>query len=267
MAAQGKKLAGKVAIITGSSSGIGAGIATVFAKEGANVSLTGRNEEELKKVAKECEKLGAKTVLTVGDISKPETRASIVKNTVDKLGKIDILVNNAGVIKPCSFNVGTLDDFDFIFNINVKAVFHLMSLCVPHLTKTKGNIVNISSVGGLVPTPTGQGFTAYVMTKAAVDMLTKNAAAEMAPSHIRVNAVSPGLVMTNLARETSHLVQDKAALEKMLAQHSALHAMNRPGTPEEIAKSVLFLASDDATFTTGVNLVADGGYCIKREIH
>ena len=249
-----------VAIVTGSSSGIGAGIAVLFAKEGANLSLSGRNKEELDKVAKECEKYGAKTVCTVGDITKPELRETIVKNTVDKLSKIDVLVNNAGVYKKTELDGWNLENYDLVMDCNLKAVFHLTTLCVPHLTKTKGNIINISSVASILG---GGRSTVYCMSKAALDMFTKCSAAELAKHNIRVNSVNPGLIYTNIFRtEMPNATPDE--VKKLFSPSEKNHALGRAGTIDEIAKPTLFLASEDSSFMTGsINLV-DGGMAIYR---
>jgi len=254
------KLKGKVAIVTGSSSGIGAGIAVLFAKEGANLSLTGRNKDQLEKVAKECEKYGAKTVCTIGDISKVEVRESIVKNTVDKLNKVDVLVNNAGVYKKTELDEWNLQNYDLVMETNLKAVFHLTTLCVPHLTKTKGNIVNISSVAS---TLSNGRSTVYAMSKAALDMFTKCSAAELAKHNIRVNSVNPGLIYTNVFRtEMPNATPDE--IKKLFTPFEKNHALGRAGTIDEIAKPTLFLASEDSSFMTGTITLVDGGWAIYR---
>jgi len=175
MASGNKVLKGKVAIITGSSSGFGEDFAKTFAKEGANVSLTGRNKEALEKVAAECKALGAEVAVTVGEIASEDVRNEIIKNTVDKFGKIDILVNNAGLgsSTPVKIEECNLELLDRVLDVNLKSVYSLIAHATPHLIKTKGNIINISSVAGLQPYV---GASAYNISKAALDMLTKCAA-------------------------------------------------------------------------------------------
>jgi len=251
-----KKLEGKVAIITGSSSGLGEDFALLFAKHGANISLTGRNEAALQKVAAECKKLGVKAIHTAGDISSDVLLKKLVNNTLTSFGKIDILVNNAGLIAPTGDILDlNYEGFDTMHSVNLRSIYHLSGLCAPHLVKTKGNIVNISSAAGLKVSP---GAMAYCVSKAGLDMLTRCLAAELAPHQVRVNGVNPGLFKTNFLRES-----DEATREKMYEMFTSMHALGRCGEPEELANFVLFLASDDASFMTGINCPVDGGIMIK----
>ncbi|XP_046548626.1 uncharacterized oxidoreductase SSP0419-like isoform X2 [Haliotis rubra] len=180
-------LRGKVALVTGSSSGIGAGIATVLAREGAKLSLTGRNEKNLEEVAKNCKTEASDDVLTnVGDITQDAFRKTVVEATRKKFGKIDILVNNAGITGISPLQSTTKELYDSVMAINVEAPLFLTQLVAPYLIETKGCVVNISSCGTSTIVP---GFGIYVMSKAALDTYTRYLAHEMVSHGVRVNAV------------------------------------------------------------------------------
>jgi len=253
-----KRFDGKVVIITGSSSGIGADVAVRFAKGGAAVSLTGRDNDALNKVAAECQATGAKVVTTVGDITLDETRSNIVKNTIDAWGKIDILINNAGMGGVTTILHPNHDQFDQIINVNVRSVYRLTTEVAPYLIKTKGNIVNISSV---LSRRTDYYFSAYCMSKAAIDMFTMNAAEELAPYQVRVNAVNPAVFETQIFQRSLKLKAEEVA--KHFDQTRDAHALGRNGRLDELSNLILFLASDEASFVTGSHMLIDGGLCIK----
>lgn len=181
---------GKVVLITGASSGIGEGTAKYLAKLGANLVLTGRNVDNLNKVGAACESVNnKKPLLLVADVTKVEDNKKVIEEIISKYGKLDVLVNNAGIIGNGSIEDTSLEQYDEIMNTNVRAVYHLTMLAVPHLVQSKGNIVNLSSVAGNRSFP---GILAYGMSKAAIDQFTKCIALELAPKQVRVNAVNPG---------------------------------------------------------------------------
>ncbi|XP_067002315.2 3-oxoacyl-[acyl-carrier-protein] reductase FabG [Anabrus simplex] len=246
---------GKVVLITGASSGIGAATAVYFSKLGASLSLTGRNLENLKKVADECEtsKDVPKPYLQIADLYSETDTKNIIEGTIEHFGRLDVLVNNAGILETGSIENTSLEQYDRIFNCNVRPVFHLTMLAIPHLTKTKGNIVNVSSVNGL---RAFAGVLPYNMSKAAVDHLTRCVALEVASKQIRVNSVNPGVILTELQKRGG---LDQEAYAKFLERSKETHALGRPGNPEEVARAIAFLASDDASFITGANLPVDGG--------
>lgn len=245
---------GKVVLITGASSGIGAATAIQFAKSGAKLSLTGRNKENLLKTVSECEKVsGDKPFITLGDISVESNTENVLKSTVDHFGQLDVLVNVAGMMEIGSIENTSVEQFDRVFNVNVRAVYHLTMLAVPHLVRTRGNIVNICSLTGVRSFP---GALSYGMSKAAVDQFTKCVALELANKQVRVNCVSPGLIVTELHRRAG---MDEERYQTLLEKSKLTHALGRPGLPEEVANAILFLASDGASFLTGVNLSVDGG--------
>ena len=181
--------AGKVVLLTGGSSGIGKRTAEKFAQLGASVSLNGRNKENLEKVANGCE--GQKPFIVAGDITNPEDTKRVLEETIKKFGKLDVLVNNAGIIETGTIENTSLEQYDRIMNTNIKSIYHLTMLAVPHLIKTEGNIVNISSVNGIRSFP---GVLAYNLSKAAVDQFTRCVALELAAKKVRVNSVNPGKI-------------------------------------------------------------------------
>lgn len=245
---------GKVVLITGASSGIGAATAITFAKSGAFLSLTGRNNDNLQKVSLECEKIGKhKPLLVIGDLSNESDTKNILETTVKHYDKLDVLVNNAGIIEFGTIENTSLDQYDKVFNTNVRSIYHLTMLAVPHLIKTKGNIVNVSSVNGIRSFP---GILAYNMSKSALDQFTKCVALELAPKQVRVNSVNPGVIITELQKRGGI---DEEAYKKFLERSKETHALGRPGNPQEVADAVSYLASENASFITGVNLCVDGG--------
>jgi len=249
-------LSGKVALITGASSGIGAATAILFTKLGANVSITGRNVENLQKTADSCQQVEngqKKPLLIQADLQSESDTSTLVSKTVAEFGKLDILVNNAGVLEMGTVENTSLEQYDRVMNVNVRAIYHLTMLATPELIKTEGNIVNISSVNGIRSFP---GVLAYNISKAAVDQLTRCVALELAPKKVRVNSVNPGVVITDLQKRGG--LSDEA-YANFLERSKQTHALGRPGEPEEVAKAIAFLASDDASFSTGVSLPVDGG--------
>ncbi|GFR01899.1 3-oxoacyl-[acyl-carrier-protein] reductase FabG [Trichonephila clavata] len=250
------KLAEKVALITGASSGIGAGTAELFASLGCKLCLTGRNSQNLDKVIENCKKPVSRLDIfkVLGDISKEEDVKIILESTINHFGKLDILVNNAGILLSGSVESGSLKTYDEVMNINVRSVLLLSQLAIPHLKKTKGNIVNVSSIAGLRSFP---GIAAYCMSKAAIDQLTRCTALELASDGVRVNAVNPGVIVTEVHKRGGMSEENYA---KFLEHSKQTHALGRPGTVEEVAQAIAFFASDaTASFITGVTMPVDGG--------
>ncbi len=240
-----EKIENKVALITGGSEGIGFGIAKAFVEAGAKVAITGRDTNKLE-AAKE--KLGGKILTISGDITQVELCAITLDTVLGEFGELDILVNNAGVgiYKPVSKT--TIQDFDLLFNTNVRGLFALTQAAIPELKKTRGNIINIGSVLGMRGMPV---YSVYSASKAAVIMLTQLWAKELAPD-VRVNSISPGGVDTPL--------YDKAFGEKkqqVLESISGHHLMKRVGQPDEIGRMALYVATEN--WITGSNFVVDGG--------
>lgn len=247
-------LSGKVALVTGASSGIGAGTAILFAKLGAKLALNGRNEENLTKVSKACEEAGqCQPLLLLGDLTNEATVKKVVEDTVNHYGQLDVLVNSAGILHMGTIETTTMEHYDQLMNINVRSVYYLTQLAVPHLIKTKGSIVNVSSVSGQRSFP---WITTYCMSKAALDHFTRCLALDLAPKKVRVNAVSPGVIVTEIHKRAGLSEEDYA---KFLERCKKTHALGRAGDVNEVAQAIAFLASDAASFITGVTLSVDGG--------
>jgi NAD(P)-dependent dehydrogenase (short-subunit alcohol dehydrogenase family) len=243
----------KVAIVTGASSGIGRATALEFAKNGIAVVGVGRNESELDSLSSAMRDAGGSVKSVSADVTDPSQIDRIVSETMGHFDRMDILVNAAGILKGGNIENTTLDEWDLMMDINVRTVFNLMQKCVPFLEKTKGNVVNVSSVTGLRSFP---NVLAYCVSKAAVDQLTRCSALELAPKGIRVNAVNPGVVVTNLHRRGG---MDEEAYQMFLANAGNTHPIGRAGEASEVAKLIAFLASDDAQWITGGTYSIDGG--------
>jgi len=243
-------LENKVAIVTGASSGIGRATARLFACHGAKVALVGRNQTALDETRSALVREG---ITVPADVTVEKDCEKIVHEAIAKFGRLDILVNAAGIIANGTIENTTLQQWDDMFKINVRSVFYLMHLAIPHLIETKGNIVNVSSVNGQRSFP---NVLAYCSSKAALDHLTRCAALEVASKGVRVNAVCPGVTITQLHRRGG---MDEAAYQKFLEHSKETHPLGRVGNAEEIAEMVLFLASPRANWITGVTYLVDGG--------
>ncbi len=246
-------MTGKVAIITGASSGIGRATAQLFVENGANVVAVGRNEKELNSLRDETQGAPGKLKLHLSDIRETSQVERLIIYTTENFGQIDVLVNAAGIILNGTIEDTTLDDWDKMMNINLRSVFYLMQKCVPHLEKTKGSIVNVSSVAGTRAFP---NVLAYCVSKAAVDQLTRCAALELAAKGIRVNAVNPGVVVTNLHKRGGMTDEN---YESFLDNSKRTHPLGRVGEAREVADLIHFLASEKAGWITGATYAIDGG--------
>ncbi|XP_004529530.1 uncharacterized protein LOC101450070 [Ceratitis capitata] len=246
-------LAGKVVIVTGASSGIGAATAVEFAKQGAKVVLVGRNETNLKATEVSCKAANNKAELLpiIADVTVDAER--IIKTTVEKFGKLDVLVNNAGYGEAGNILDIDVDQFDRVMNTNLRSVFLLTKLAAPHLIKTQGSIVNVSSVAGLRSFP---GVSVYCTSKAALDQFTRCIALDLAPHKVRVNVVNPGVIITDFQRRLGMTEEEYA---QYLVRCKETHALGRVGEAKEVADAILFLASDKSSFITGASLPIDGG--------
>jgi NAD(P)-dependent dehydrogenase (short-subunit alcohol dehydrogenase family) len=253
------KLKDKVAIITGGSSGIGKATALLFAKEGAKVVITGRTEKTLKETVEEAKKEGLTIDYIVSDVSKEEDCKKAVDYTISKYGRIDILFNNAGVLPLGITHETSVEDWDNVFNINVKGTFLMSKYTIPHMLKQgKGCIVNNSSVLGLKAIP---GAAAYNASKGAITQLTRSMSLEYADKGIRVNGICPGTIWTPMVEGLLNEVPTaKGFLEEI---QPITKSFGRFGKPEEIAHAVLFLCDDNVQFMTGTMLSVDGGWIAK----
>lgn len=244
---------GRVALITGASSGIGRAAAIAFARDGASVVAIGRNSSALNELAAEADDLDGTISTHLADVTQVSQIDRLVADVVEKMGQIDILVNCAGIIHNGTISDTTLEDWDKMMEINVRSIFYLMQRCVPYLEMTKGNIVNVSSVTGTRAFP---GVLAYCVSKAALDQLTRCSSLELAPKGIRVNAVNPGVVVTNLHKRGGMAEEAYAAF---LENSKKTHPLGRAGEAKEVAELIKFLASDNAGWITGVTYAIDGG--------
>jgi len=240
----------KVIIVTGASSGIGAGTSVLLAKLGGLLTIVGRNLDKLNETAEQIVAAGGAPAL---QMTKEAEVQQIVGATLAKHGRIDVLVNNAGILETGSIEATSLEQFDRLMNTNVRSLYQLTMLATPELVKTKGNIVNVSSVCGLRAFP---GVLAYNVSKAAVDQFTACIALELAPKGVRVNAVNPGVIVTDIHKRGG---MDEETYAKFLEHCKITHALGRPGDVKEVAAAIAFLASDQASFTTGISLPVDGG--------
>ena len=243
----------KVVVVTGASSGIGRATAVAFGRDRAAVVAVGRDGEELKAVITAILDAGGRGQITIADVTRPEAPAQIVASAMNTFGGIDVVVNAAGVIGMGTVENTSDEDWDAMMDINVRAPFRLIRAAAPHLVARQGCVVNVSSVTGLRSFP---GILAYCVSKAAVDQLTRCAALELAAAGVRVNAVNPGVVITNLHRRAGMQEDTYAAF---LARSRETHPLGRPGEPEEVADLIVFLASDRAAWITGETVAVDGG--------
>lgn len=248
-----KNFADKVVLVTGATSSIGRAVAQRFAESSARVAALGRNHAALIGVEDAIKKAGGEPLSITADVSNEGDVRRAVESTLHKFGRLDVLVNAAGHISSGSIEDTTFSAWDLMMNVNLRAVFHLMQLAAPHLATTKGNIVNVSSVTGLRSFP---GVLAYCVSKAGVDQLTRCAALELAPKGVRVNAVNPGVVVTEIHKRGG---MNEENYERFLEHSKTTHPIGRVGETREIAELVFYLASDKAGWITGATYSIDGG--------
>ncbi len=247
------EMQGKVALITGASSGIGRATALRFAAEGARVAIVARSADKLQAAAREIETAGGTVRVITADVTSEAEIDRVVSETVAAFGGIDVLVNAAGIMGNGSVENTALKDWDYMFQINTRSPFYLMQRALPYLIARQGNVVNVSSVTGIRAFP---NILAYCASKAALDQLTHCAALELGPKGVRVNAVNPGVVVTSLHR-TSGMKDD--AYAAFLEHSKTTHPLGRVGQADEVADLILFLASPRAGWITGISCPIDGG--------
>ncbi len=243
---------GKVALITGGTSGIGTATAEAFAKEGAKVVITGRREDKGNEVAAAIKKSGGEAIFVRSDVQKSEDIKNMVAKTIEAFGRLDYAINNAGVEQNMTpLLEQTEEDYDFVMGTNVKGVWLSMKYEIAEMLKTGGGaIINISSIFGKVAMA---NIPLYVASKHAVIGLTKSVSIEFAQQNIRVNAVLPGAIKTPMI--------DRFAKDDETVQYlNSLHPIGRVGEPQEIANACVWLCSDKASFVTGSSISVDGGF-------
>ena len=242
------KLENKVAIVTGGSSGIGKAIAQRFARDGAHVVIVGRKEAPLQEVAAADEKI----VYVAGDVTKDEVAQKVVDTAKEKFGRLDILVNCAGWCPVQPITKITMADYDRAFDLDVRAVVSLTVCALPLLLQSKGSIINLSSVGA---THCAKNLSMYVGAKAAVENFTRTWALELAEAGVRVNAIAPGAIRTNIWNVPGLTAEEAKQHEDGVA---AGIPFGRFGQPEEVANVAAFLASDEASYVSGAVYAVDG---------
>jgi len=245
-----RRFENKVAIITGATSGIGEGTAKAFAKEGANVVLVGRNKDKGSKIEQEIVSAGGEALFIPCDVSNADEVQKMVEKAVETFGRIDILFNNAGVmLQSMEIERMPLEDWQKTMDINLTGTFLVSKYAKPYIVKEKGNIINNASIAGLQHYAAGRSY-AYSASKAAVIQFSHQMAKNYGEEGVRVNCICPGIVDTPILGDRDRSVYAERVPLKRLA------------TPEDVAKVVMFLASDDAEYLTGVVLPIDGGVAL-----
>lgn len=252
------KLLDKTAVVTGATSGIGKATALLFAAEGADLVITGRRAELGLKLENGIRQKGVRCVFVEADHTRAEDCSRVVERTLSEFGRVDILFNNAGIVTAGTAETTSEEVWNETLAINVTAVWRMCRLVIPHMrTQGGGAIVNNGSDWSVVA---GRDAFPYVTSKGAVALMTKAMALDYARENIRVNAVCPGDTFVDRWLERGYFENsDPVSIEQAMWESSAYLPMGRFGTPEEIAKAVLFLASDDSSFVTGHLLLVDGG--------
>ena len=247
------EFAKKVLLITGATSGIGKATALRFAQAGASIAGVGRNEQALLELRNQIESAGAQLLPMQADLSQEGEADRAVAKVVEHFGGIDVLVNAAGHISSGTIENTTLPAWDAMLEINLRVPFVLMQKALPSIIERGGNIVNVSSVTGLRAFP---GVLAYCVSKAGLDQLTRCAALELAAKRVRVNAVNPGVVVTEIHKRGG---MTEAQYDAFLEHSKTTHPLGRVGQAKEVAELIFFLASERASWVTGATYSIDGG--------
>jgi len=247
-----ERLQGKIGIVTGAGSGIGRACAIALASEGARVALVGRRKDRVESLAEE---IGDSALAIAADVSKPGEIRRLINETLSRFGGLTFLLNNAGVLHVGNAEQITEEQWDHTFNVNVRAVWLLSRAALPPMRKAGGgSIINVASTLGMVG---ARNRAAYAASKGAVVLLTKSMAIDHGHDNIRVNAICPSFVETELTAAVLDKAPDPAAVRR---ERTAAHPLGRLGQPEDIAGLAVYLASDESSWVTGAALPVDGGY-------
>ena len=247
-----ERLQGKIGIVTGAGSGIGRACAIALASEGARVALVGRRKDRVESLAEE---IGDSALAISADVSKPGEIRRLINETLSRFGGLTFLLNNAGVLHVGNAEQITEEQWDHTFNVNVRAVWLLSRAALPPMREAGGgSIINVASTLGMVG---ARNRAAYAASKGAVVLLTKGMAIDHGHDNIRVNAICPSFVETELTAAVLDQAPDPAAVRR---ERTAAHPLGRLGQPEDIAGLAVYLASDESSWVTGAALPVDGGY-------
>ncbi|XP_041981128.1 uncharacterized oxidoreductase TM_0325-like [Aricia agestis] len=243
----------RVVIVTGASAGIGADTAILFAQHSAKLVVVGRNVAALEEIARKCqESRGIKPLVIKTELTRDEDVKNIITETIKVFGRIDVLINNAGMAITADITDG-IEHFDKVMSINIRAPYLLTGLAIPYLLKSKGNIVNVSSIGGMKPIGDVK-FLAYDMSKAAMDNFTKHLALQLGPQGVRVNSVNPGITKTGFVKTAGF-----ENPEEIFKSRESTLPLRKMCQSEEVADLILYVASDRARSITGSCIVIDNG--------
>jgi len=247
-----------VALVTGGASGIGRACAVAFAAEGARVGIGDVDEDGSGRVVEEIGHAGGEGFGRRADVRSSDDVRALVEDAVDRYGRLDVMVNNAGVAIPGAAGEMSEEDWNRVLDVNLSGVWRGMRFAIPAMLRTGGGwIVNTSSVQAAVGFV---GWAGYAASKGGIDALTRQAAVEYAAKGIRINAIVPGTIMTEM---NERILRDSPDPEEQMAQWVRMHPIGRPGRPEEVAAAVVFLASDESSFVTGELLRVDGGMVVR----
>jgi len=253
-----KRFEGKAVIVTGSTSGIGQAAAYRFAQEGANVTVHGRNPNGMKETVGKLHELGipdTRIQQVFGDVKEEKTLRELVDKTLEKFGRIDVVVNNAGnAAEEAGMDSAAVESLDHILDMNLKSCIKLVAFALPHLERTKGNVVNVSSVDSFRPHPESLN---YSISKAALDHYTRNACVTFGERGVRINNLNPGYIHTNIKPRNGTTPGGLKKFHEGWVRRNV--PLGRPGESKEMANVIAFLASHEASFMTGSIVVADGG--------
>lgn len=258
------QLEGRVALVTGASSGIGEAAARLLAKEGAHVGVLGRTPDETEAVVKDIERAGGRATLLLADVSKPDELERAIKQLGDAQGHIDILVPNAGINgKWAPLEELTVEDFDQTMNINLRGTFLTVKYALPYMKQRGGAIVVVSSVNG-TRMFSNTGATIYACSKAGQAVFTKMTAIELANYGIRINVICPGAIETEISENTQHQNLEKIEYPQEHPQGEVPLTKGKPGSAEQVAQLILFLVSDASSHISGTEVWIDGAESLFR---